>query len=563
VDQDVQARASGEDPITPGAAPSRTAAREPLQLEIELRHAIGSDQLRLYYQPLADLRSGQMVSLEALVRWQHPQLGLIPPLQFLPLAEATDLIDAIGYWVLRRACRDLRTWIDNGFPDMRVALNISPHQFRDPRLLEHIEEAVSEAGIEPSLLSLEVTEPVLIQDPPASAATLRQLKDLGVSLLLDDFGTGYSSLTWLKRFPFDRVKIDRAFIRGVLTNADDEAIAKAIIAMAHHLGIRVVGEGVESEEQCEFLRRHMCDEIQGYFYSPPVTPKEIEALLVEGRRLPDHLLRIQKKPRTLLLVDDEANILAALKRLLRRDDYNILVANSGPEGLDLLAQHEVDVIVSDQRMPGMTGVEFLRTAKGIHPNTVRIVLSGYTELQSVTDAVNEGSIYKFLTKPWDDQLLREHIAEAFKHKEMADENQRLDLEVRTANQELALANRQMEELLLQTQQEITRTEVSLEVVREILRHVVTPLLGIDENGMVAFANASAETVLGGFGGLLGCDLHQVMPELFAAPNASADEPRPCIVQRNGMWFDVTISPMGEKSRSQGKLVSLAKCESSL
>ena len=557
MDEDVQARVgeagtSAQDAAAPG---------EPLQLEIELRHAIGSNQLRLCYQPLADLRTGQMVSLEALVRWQHPELGLIPPLQFLPLAESSDLIDAIGYWVLRRACHDLRTWIDNGFTDVRVALNISSHQFRNPELIEHIEEAVSEAGIEPSLLSLELTEPVLMQNPPASAATLRQLKDLGVSLMLDDFGTGYSSLTWLKRFPFDRVKIDRTFVRGVLTNTDDEAIVKAIIAMAHHLGIRVVGEGVENEQQCEFLRRHMCDEIQGYFYSPPVAPKEIEALLVEGRRLPDHLLRIQKKQRSLLLVDDEANILAALKRLLRRDGYNILSANSGQEGLALLAQHDVDVIVSDQRMPGMTGVEFLRTAKGSHPNTVRIVLSGYTELQSVTDAVNEGSIYKFLTKPWDDQLLREHIAEAFKHKEMAEENQRLDLEVRTANQELALANRQMEELLRQKDQQITRTEVSLEIVREILRHVVVPLIGVDENNMVAFANSSAESLLSGFGGLLGSDLHQVLPELFALSDELMNESKTCNVQRNGVWYDVSITPMGEKSHSRGKLISLMKQES--
>ena len=566
MDQDVQPEAVDDGAAESGilsVTPSVASREEPLQLEIELRRAIGSDQLRLYYQPLADLRTGQMVSLEALVRWQHPELGLIPPLQFLPLAEGSDLIDAIGYWVLRRACRDLRTWIDNGFSDVRVALNISPRQFRDPRLVEHIEEAVCEAGIEASLLALEVTEPVLMQDPPASAAVLRQLKDIGVSLMLDDFGTGYSSLTWLKRFPFDRVKIDRAFVRGVLNNADDEAIAKAIIAMAHHLGIRVVGEGVESEEQCEFLRRHMCDEIQGYFYSPPVTPKEIEALLVEGRRLPEHLLRIQKKQRTLLLVDDEANILAALKRLLRRDGYNILIANGGQEGLDLLAQHEVDVIVSDQRMPGMTGVEFLRTAKGVCPNTVRIVLSGYTELQSVTDAVNEGAIYKFLTKPWDDQLLREHIAEAFKHKEMADENQRLDLEVRTANQELALANRQMEEMLRHKQQQITRAEVSLDIVREILRHVVVPMIGIDENNMVAFANSSAETLLAGFGGLLGCDVRQVLPELFTRSDELANEPKTCSIHRNGMCFDVTIAPMGDKSLSRGKLISLVKREGKL
>jgi CheY-like chemotaxis protein len=221
------------------------------------------------------------------------------------------------------------------------------------------------------------------------------------------------------------------------------------------------------------------------------------------------------------------------------------------------------VIVSDQRMPGMTGVEFLRVAKGTHPNTVRIVLSGYTELQSVTDAVNEGAIYKFLTKPWDDQLLREHIAEAFKHKEMADENQRLDLEVRTANQELALANRQMEEMLRQKDQQITRTEVGLEIVREILRHVVVPMIGVDENNMVAFANGSAETLLAGFGGLLGSDAHQVLPELVDLLDAQEDETKTCSIQRNGMWFDVTIAPMGEKSRSRGKLISLAKRESRL
>jgi len=221
------------------------------------------------------------------------------------------------------------------------------------------------------------------------------------------------------------------------------------------------------------------------------------------------------------------------------------------------------VIVSDQRMPGMTGVEFLRTAKVSCPNTVRIVLSGYTELQSVTDAVNEGAIYKFLTKPWDDELLREHIAEAFRHKEMADENQRLDLEVRTANQELALANRQMEEMLRQTQQQITRTEVSLEIVREILRHVVTPLVGIDENNMVAFANSSAEAVLGGFGGLLGTDVCQILPELSAVGERIANQPARCDVQRNGAWYEVTVSPMGEKSRSRGTLISLAKRESRL
>ncbi len=183
--------------------------------------------------------------------------------------------------------------------------------------------------------------------------------------------------------------------------------------------------------------------MQGYFFSTPLDAAAIATLLRDGQRLPAHLLRIQKQKRTLLLVDDETNIVSALKRLLRRDDYQILTAHNGQEGLDVLAKNAVDVIVSDQRMPGMLGADFLRAAKGLYPDTIRIMLSGYTELQSVTDAVNEGAIYKFLTKPWEDDLLRGHIAEAFRLKEIADENERLNLELRTANHDLASANRRM------------------------------------------------------------------------------------------------------------------------
>src|SRR5450830_1095406 len=172
--------------------------------------------------------------------------------------------------------------------------------------------------------------------------------------------------------------------------------------------------------------------------------------------------------RSLLLVDDEINILSALKRLLRQDKYEIVTANSGQEALTLLTSRSVDVIVSDQRMPGMTGVEFLGIAKEKYPDTVRIVLSGYTELQSVTEAVNQGAIYKFLTKPWDDEQLRGHIEEAFRRKEMADENRRLNLEVSTANQELAAANRKLEALVKMKQQQIARDEISLDIVREAL-----------------------------------------------------------------------------------------------
>ena len=542
------------------SAERRERIRRRIRLENELRTAVAGNALHLHYQPLADLQTGQLVSLEAIVQWQHPREGLLAPSRFLPVAEDSDLIHGINAWMLRQVCRDIRAWMDNGFPGLRVTVNLSPKYFRGFRLASELEQALGEAGVEASLLSLSVTESALTSNPETSESVMRRLTALGVSFTLDDFGSGHAALALVKRLPFDRVKIDPSFIQGIPDNADNAVMFRIIISMAHRQGLKVVAKGVENEEQCEFLRRQMCDEIQGSFFSGAVPAHEVEALLREGRRLPDHLLRLNRPSRTLLLVDDEPNILAALKRLLRRDGYQILTAESGQEGLDLLGRNAVDVIVSDQRMPGMTGVEFLRTAKSLYPNTVRIVLSGYTELQSVTDAVNEGAIYKFLTKPWDDGLLSGHIAEAFQHKEMADENKRLDLQVRTASHELAIANRNMEELLRQKQQQVHHTELSLDIVREILQHVSLPILGLDENDMVAFANGTAESLLAGSGSILGCDGRLLLPELFEGMPDEASENLCCRIRRGNAGFNVTMRPMGEKSRSRGKLIILTESE---
>ena len=259
--------------------------------------------------------------------------------------------------------------------------------------------------------------------------------------------------------------------------------------------------------------------------------------------------------RTLLLVDDEPNIVAALKRLLRRDGYQIFTANNGPEGLELLALHAVDVIVSDQRMPGMIGADFLRKAKLLYPGTIRIMLSGYTELQSVTDAVNEGAIYKFLTKPWEDDLLRGHIADAFRLKESADENQRLNLEVRRANQELAATNRKMEQLLREKQQQISRDEVSLDIARELLQLLPLPVLGIDDDGMIAFINCAAAQLFWRSGALLGNEAGLVLPQLFAAPRAAKSHQAAI----EGSRYTVAVYPMGANSASRGSLVTLSRC----
>jgi CheY-like chemotaxis protein len=297
----------------------------------------------------------------------------------------------------------------------------------------------------------------------------------------------------------------------------------------------------------------MCDEIQGNLFSPALDVAAIGTLLAEGRALPQHLLRLHKRQHTLLLVDDEPNILSALKRQLRGTGLRILTAASGREGLALLDSEPVDVIVSDQRMPGMTGVDFLRAVKTSHPETVRIVLSGFTELQSVTDAVNEGAIYKFLTKPWDDTQLREHIQEAIRNKEMADENRRLDLEVRTANHGLAQANRRLEGVLRQQQEMIDRTGISLEIVREALHHMPLPIVGLDEEQVVAFANLAAQELFSPHGMLLGSSAELFMPELLAALG-QAGEGAARIEQLHGSRFEVAAHSMGKGTRSRGRLI---------
>ncbi|MGB4362106.1 MAG: EAL domain-containing protein, partial [Rhodoferax sp.] len=478
-----------------------------------LRKAAVLDQLQLLYQPLVDLQSGQISGLEALLRWHHPELGSVSPVEFIPLAEETGLIISIGEWVLQRACRDIRTWLDKGIKVPHVAVNLSPLQFHDPDLISQVKSALSASQIDPALIYLEVTEGALMDDVPHSEATLREFKNFGIKLSLDDFGTGYSSLSYLKLFPFDKVKIDQSFVRDVASSQSDAVLVKVIVSMAHGLGMKVIAEGVETEAQCEIMRTSICDEIQGYFFSKPISAEAIEELFSEGRQLPAHLLRLQKPQRTLLLVDDEPNIVASLKRLFRRDGHVMLTANSGAEGLELLSKHKVDLIISDQRMPGMTGVEFLRTAKALYPDTIRIVLSGYTELQSVTDAINEGAVYRFLTKPWEDEPLREQINKAFEYKELLEENRQLDIRIRTTNQELIAANRQLGDVLQNKRHQIERDETSLAIAHEALQHMPLSVIGVDDEGVIAFVSVIAERQFSSAGPLLGVELTFALPAI--------------------------------------------------
>ncbi len=388
-------------------------AMERLAMENDLRHALQRNELVLHYQPQVDLYNGRIIGMEALLRWRHPEIGLISPNAFIPLAEETGLIIPIGEWVLRTACARLKAWIDEGFPRIRMGVNLSSRQFNQNNLDEVVAAILHDTGLPPDCLELELTERMIMQDAETTITILHKLRALGVQFSIDDFGTGYSSLSYLKRFPIDRIKIDQSFVREIISSAEDAAVSQAIISLAHSLNLKTVAEGVETSEQQEFLRTLQCDEIQGFHFSRPVPEQEISRLLRDGIKLESRHEFIQEE-RVLLLVDDEANILNAIARVLHEEGYRILRADRPRAALDLLATHPVGVIISDQRMPEMNGIELLRKVRKLHPDTVRIMLTAHADQQVVAAAINEGAVYKFIFKPWTDEQLRTHVREAFR-----------------------------------------------------------------------------------------------------------------------------------------------------
>ena len=262
---------------------------ENLKLENDLRHAIERNELDLHYQPKVDLASGKVNSVEALVRWRHPEMGMIPPDEFIPIAEKTGLIISLGYWILDTACRQIREWQDAGYEQLSVAVNLSAIQFRQTNLLEEILNTLEATGIGAHQLELEITESTIMDDIDTAASTMRALHCSGIRISIDDFGTGYSSLSHLKRFPIKTVKIDRSFIRDITTDSDDAAIVGAIISMAHNMGLKVIAEGVETQQQLDFLHSLQCDEVQGFLFSPPVPHHEACTLLdlcIEAQQMP-------------------------------------------------------------------------------------------------------------------------------------------------------------------------------------------------------------------------------------------------------------------------------------
>ncbi len=375
--------------------------------------AMESDQLRLFYQPLISADDGGLCGFSALLRWQTPDQGLLLPHPFLEMVERVGLSATLGWWAVETAARQLAQWRLQGLDYLNVSVQLTDQLLTERDCVDRMGELIYRHGLPAKALELEIPESAMALEIRQVATNLANLRTLGATLTVRDFGLGGLSLSSLAQYPLDRLKVDRSFIRNVAIDTRSAAIVRGIIAMGHSLGMKVTAKGVESEAELGFLRRNHCDFFQGYLFGEPAPAEDLYDLI--RRRFPRPEAFATTRPeRTLLLLDDEENVLRSLVRLFRRDGYRILTANGVREAFDLLASNPVQVILSDQRMPDMSGTEFLTRVRELYPETVRMVLSGYTDLAAITDAINRGSIYRFLTKPWNDEELREHIQAAFR-----------------------------------------------------------------------------------------------------------------------------------------------------
>jgi EAL domain-containing protein (putative c-di-GMP-specific phosphodiesterase class I)/CheY-like chemotaxis protein len=319
----------------------------------QLRHALRTDEFVLHYQPKVDLRCGRLTGLEALIRWQHPVQGLLPPDAFLPAAQQAGLIPALGDWVLRSVCDQLVAWHAVGVPIVPVAVNIGAEHFEQERFASNLGLLLARTGLDAACLELEMTETTLMQDTGRTLPVFQRIKAMGVKLAMDDFGSGYSGLNYLRSLPFDTLKIDRSFICNIVTSLANSKIVASVVAMAHSLGLQVVAEGAETAAQVVHLARIGCDAVQGYYFSPPCAVAEARNLLRQGVfQVPDPEAR-DRKPWVLVL-DDDRGVVGALQRMLKAGGIRAVGVCSPHEALTLMVAHPAQVVISDHQMPQST-----------------------------------------------------------------------------------------------------------------------------------------------------------------------------------------------------------------
>ncbi|HYD97158.1 MAG TPA: EAL domain-containing protein [Noviherbaspirillum sp.] len=389
-----------------------------ISMEKSLRGALERDEFELHYQPRIELRSGRVAGLEALIRWRHPELGLLPPLQFVPLAEETGLIEQIGEWVVRAACRQHLEWQRLKLAPIPVAVNVSAAQFFKPGFAQAVAAILAQEGVPPQQIELDLKESVLMRDPAASQRVLTELRQAGIGLSIDDFGTGFSNLGFLKRFPIDRIKLDPSFVSEVERQPEDLAVTDAVIAMAHSLGLKVAVEGVERGSQLMLLAARGCDEMQGDYFSPALPVGLCTALLRERRVLPAEKIGPHRAGRTLLLIQGVPEG-AALLAAARRVTSHVLQAQDARAAFDLLAAHDVGVVLCEQKLEELSGVDFLARVSNMYPDAVRVLCDDGNDAATAADAINRGRVHKLVRAPCAQDELAGMLEAAFALRESA------------------------------------------------------------------------------------------------------------------------------------------------
>jgi len=387
-------------------------AEHKLALEMQLRQALRRQEFVLHYQPQIDLSSGCVVAVEALIRMRQSQKILYPK-EFIAIAEDTNLMVTIGEWILHTACQEAKSWQLANLPSVKISVNLSARQLHDERLIETLTRILEETQLEPKWLALEISETAIMQDKQFSETILKKITAIGVSIVVDDFGYGYTCLNYLKKLPLSAIKIDKSVIDDILYKPNDAGITRGIISLSHSLAIQVIAEGVEIMPQLSFLKQHGCDQIQGYLYSKPLPAEHMRLLLKDNKPLP--LPPSDQTPieQQLLILEKEPNVQQALIITLKDQGYNIMVCSSTNEALNILDTHPIGVILCDLQTPSTDGLDFLKQIQDQHPQVMKVLLSGYTELNCVNGAMSRATIYRILTKPWDNNVLRQTLRDAF------------------------------------------------------------------------------------------------------------------------------------------------------
>lgn len=487
--------------------------RDRLMLETDLRNATLRNEFVLYYQPKVSCASGRITGVEALIRWQHPRRGIVPPEQFIPLLEETGLIVPVGRWVLREACRQAAEWQAGGLDLPSVAVNLSARQLQSETLLGDVAGTLATTGLKPVCLDLEITESMLMHNAESAIRMLGALKQTGVTLSLDDFGTGYSSLAYLKRFPLDAVKVDRSFVQDIAADSDDASITRAVITMAHHLKLKVVAEGVETAEQLALLISHQCDIIQGYFFARPMPAADMGELLRAEKSLPANLLRSgTRKPMALFVAVNGCDEVISM---LIRDGHRVCKADDFDAAMQWFSGNLADVIVCGPPGKNFNAARLIRHAAQTQPQCERMLMvdDRHWKMKPVMDLAASGLVDRVIHLPVDPATCRQAVEEALSRRHISDEYSRLSHEVEVAERELVRVDEERRRLEAENQLLHAQEGAGYRILQEVVAELPWPVLGVDDGGMLSLINDKAQALFAERQIALGLALSLVLPEL--------------------------------------------------